>query len=299
MRRGTLFPIVEAYGFPHDCTTAEAQETWDAQQCPFSNTRCEKKVQYNFGYCSVVYAAAWDKGRPQPYAVCDHRLDGEPINWALSDYFGDEQPQLVSEVTALSDPKLNIDYVAFIDDEAHDETALIAIEAQAIDLRGGGVGPAWRAWEDGKPEQWRAYFTAEAKDKNRRDTVDYGVNTGNVYKRLATQVLVKGEYLKEIDVPLYVIMQHSILQQLRTRVNFTTVGRDDPWDITFGSFEYTGQRESNGQLEFSFVEAVRTTLDNYRLAFMMSSAAPTYLREDFIEKVKKKAGSSTSQTELF
>ncbi|MEJ2858127.1 MULTISPECIES: hypothetical protein [unclassified Saccharothrix] len=116
-------------------------------------------------------------------------------------------------MTVTDSPKLNIDYVAFVDSKDWpSERSYIAIETQAIDLRGGGVGPAWKAWEAGDVANWRRYFTEEAARKGRRDTVDYGVNTGNVYKRLGTQVAVKGEYLKQIEVPLYVVMQHSILQ---------------------------------------------------------------------------------------
>ena len=42
---------------------------------------------------------------------------------------------------------------------------VIAIETQAIDIRGGGVGPAWRAWTENKVSKWRDYFTEEAKAK--------------------------------------------------------------------------------------------------------------------------------------
>ena len=253
-------------------------------------TSCEKKIQYGMGYCSVVYAAEWDRGVPHPYAVCDHRLDGEPINWAIRDHFGPGGAVLVPEVTATIKPKLNVDYVAYKDDGlAEDGVDLIAIEAQAIDLRGGGVGPAWRAWEDKRVSEWRAYFTEEAMRKNRRDTVDYGVNTGNVYKRLGTQVAVKGEYLKQVHVPLYVVTQHRILRQLRSRVDFQTVQPHEPWDITFVSFDYTGEVDPTGRFAFPFQEAVRTTLPKYLAALTQSSAASGFLRTDLINKVKRKA----------
>lgn len=260
--------------------------------CPFVGGLCEKKRQYDFGYCSVTYAANWDNGQQRTYAVCDHRLDGPPVQWAVTDHFGSREAILVPEVTATPKPKLNIDYVAFADDpKAEGGADIIAIETQAIDLRGGGVGPAWEAWENDDVENWRAYFTAEAARKNRRDTVDYGVNTGNVYKRLATQVAVKGQLLAQIDVPLYVVMQQTILQQLRARVNFVPVEDGESWDITFAGFDYAddGLADSNGQLPLRFVESVRTTLDAYVDA-MTSSGDSVGLRADFITKARKKAG---------
>ncbi|WP_433724618.1 hypothetical protein ACQP2Y_03770 [Actinoplanes sp. CA-051413] len=288
--RGTQFPIVEAYGFPYDSRSRDALTTWIDKSCPFTESPCEKKRQYGFGYCSVTYAAEWDNGVPHPYAVCDHRLDGEPIDWAVRDHFGHSEATLVPEVTASANPKLNVDFVAYRDEPNAEAGAnLIAIEAQAIDLRGGGVGPAWEAWEDGNPAEWRAYFTRHAQAKGRADNVAYGINTGNVYKRLGTQVAVKGEYLKQIHVPLYVVTQHRILQRLRSRVDFQPA-IDEPWDITFVSFDYNGTIEPNGQHGFVFVEAVRTTLAKYQRALTSSAGAASFLRSDFIDKVRKKAG---------
>jgi hypothetical protein len=215
-----------------------------------------KETQYDYGYCSVAYSAQWDHGVPGTYAVCDHRLDGEPVRWAIDDHFGSLPATLVPEVTATNTPKLNVDYVAYREDSfAEEGVDMIAIETQAIDLRGGGVGPAWRAWEDGKVAEWRSYFSEEARRKGRRDTVDYGVNIGNVYKRLGTQVAVKGEYLKQINVPLYVITQHRILRQLRSRVNLEPVSHGAPWDITFASFDYADTVEPDGGITFEFVES--------------------------------------------
>lgn len=214
----------------------------------------------------------------------------------MADYFGDTKATLVPEVTATGTPKRNIDYIAFTGNLDASETGnIIAIETQTIDLRGGGVGPAWEAWKANDIDNWRAYFTAEAKRKNRKDTVDYGVNTGNVYKRLGTQVAEKGTYLKQVDIPLYVIMQNSIFRQLRERVQFTPVEHD--WDITFAGFDYDGTLQPNGQLALGLQEVVRTTLENYVEA-MARSGESGDLRADFIERVKKKAKVVPSQTEL-
>ncbi|AVT36242.1 NotI family restriction endonuclease [Plantactinospora sp. BB1] len=294
------FPIVEAFGYPYDSTSPAAELARNRKWCPFVNGHCEKYAQYRYGYCSVTYAANWDAGTARTYAVCDHRLDGDPIRWAVRDHFGSTDATLVAEVAATSEPRLSLDYVAFADSlAAEGGVDLIAIESQAIDLRGGGVGPAWRAFEEGAPEQWREYFSEEAKSKGRRDTVSYGINTGNVYKRLGTQVAVKGEYLREVNVPLYVVAQHTILTQLRKRVNFQPVATGEDWDITFVSFDYLEPVESNGRLPLTFVEAVRTTLSNYREALTSSGVAGSFLRGDLIEKVKRKAlGGSVGNTQV-
>lgn len=290
---------METFGFPHDSTTPEAIDARRHEHCPFAETTCEKKRQYGYGYCSVVYSAQWDAGTPRTYAVCDHRLDGEPLRWAINDHFGNENAHLVPEVTATSSPKLNVDYVAYREDpSAEADVDLIAIETQAIDLRGGGVGPAWKAWEDGRTSEWRKYFTDEALRKGRKDRIDYGVNIGNVYKRLGTQVAIKGEYLKQVNVPLYVITQHAILVQLRSRVNFRPVASGDDWDITFASFDYLGSVESDGRLSFGFVEVMRTTLEEYRTALMSSRETTIAAREEFVARVRRKASKSTRDHEI-
>lgn len=288
--RGTFFPIAEMFGYVPHANSALAQAAWTKKLCPFADGKCEKYRQYGFGYCSVRYAAEWDSGVPHTYAVCDHRLDGEPVEWAVRDYFGAREAKLVSEVTAISQPKLNIDYLAYRDDvSAQDGAEVIAIETQAIDLRGGGVGPAWRAWESGEMELWRAYFTAEARKKQRRDRVDYGINTGNVYKRLGTQVAIKGQFLKSINVPLYVVTQQRVLEQLRTRVNFEEIPHPaSDWDITFVGFEYPDSASADGALPLKLGSVARTTIEQYTEAMSGRSDA-THQRADLIAKVRAKS----------
>ncbi|MFG1916572.1 hypothetical protein [Micromonospora sp. NPDC048898] len=260
------------------------------KRCPFIGGQCEKYAQYKYGYCSVTYAAKWDLGTARTYAVCDHRLDGDPIRWAVEDHFGAADATVVAEVAATSEPRLSLDYVAFADSTAAEGGVdLIAIESQAIDLRGGGVGPAWRAFEDHNTEKWREYFSTEAEAKGRADKVAYGINMSNVHKRLGTQVAMKGEYLREVGVPLYVIAQHAILRQLRKRVNFQPVAVGEDWDITFVGFDYAETVGVDGQLPLIFVEAIRTTLSNYQEALTSSGVATSFLRADLIEKVKRKA----------
>lgn len=167
---------------------------------------------------------------------------------------------LVPEVV-LTDPRTSFDYAAITVSPTGEIDGAMAIETQAIDIRGGRVGPAWRAWVDGKPERWREYFTADATTKGRKDTVAYGVNMANIYKRLGLQVAVKGSYLKGIGVPFYVVMQHRPFEYLRRRIRFAEVAH--PWDITFMTFEYTGKAKSDGSLEFSHASTVRTSLASY------------------------------------
>ncbi|MFF7724442.1 hypothetical protein ACFZDB_34540 [Streptomyces luteogriseus] len=293
-QRGRVFPIVEIYGYPHDSGTPEAQAAQEVSHCPFSDNPCEKKKQYSFGYCSVTYQAEWDE-QQHTYAVCDHRLDGMPTQLAMRDYFGDRPALLVPEVTVTQRPRLNLDYVAYTTNISRpgDITA-IAIETQAIDLRGGGVGPAFKAWEAGEPHKWREYFTREAAEKKRKDTVAYGVNTGNVYKRLGTQIAEKGTHLEGISVPLYVVMQQKILEQLRSRVNFTTLSDSDPWNITFMGFDYDGTLLADGRLAMSHMETVRTSIEEYTRA-MFSGGGSFITRSDFVSKVKRKAAAQLRQ----
>lgn len=284
---GRPFPIIEAFGYAADADTAESRQAREKRFCRFMGAPCEKYIQYRFGYCSVTYAAADDEGVRRTYAVCDHRLDGEPIKAVLADHFGRaaSEVRLVPEVV-LTSPRTSFDYVAITVGADGSITDVAAIETQAIDIRGGGVGPAWKAWMDGKPENWRKYFTLDAKAKSRRqDIVAYGVNMANIYKRLGLQVAVKGSYLRGIGVPFYVLMQHRPFEYLRRRIRFTET--DGPWDITFVTFDYTGAVDAGGRLEFNQVACVRTSLASYVEG--LTGATPGD-RSYFLERVKSKAG---------
>lgn len=281
------FPIVEAFGFAADAATAQSRSALAKRFCRFMGAPCEKYIQYRFGYCSVTYAAADDEGARQTYAVCDHRLDGEPVQAALRDHFGQvmDRVRLVPEVV-LSNPRTSFDFVAITLDGGQQINDVAVIETQAIDIRGGGVGPAWQAWMKGEPEKWRNYFTADAKVRSRRkDVVAYGVNMANIYKRLGLQVAVKGSYLKGIGVPFYVVMQHRPFEYLRRRIRFDEGA--DPWDITFMTFDYTGERKSDGSLDFRHSATVRTSLASYMAAL---TGKATGDRSYFLDRVKCKAG---------
>lgn len=287
MKKPAAFPIVEVFGHRWSATSDPAKDAFARKWCPFTNTECEKFRQYRFGYCSVTYAAADDAGQSFTYAVCDHRLDGAPLAHVVADHFGSRPTLLVPEIV-LTEPRTSFDYVALAKDN-HDD--VIAIETQAIDIRGGGVGPAWRAWSDDKTSEWRDYFTREAKEKGRKDNVAYGVNMANIYKRLGLQVAVKGSYLKEIHVPFYVLMQDRPFQYLRRRIRFEPVERD--WDVTFITFEYEEPDRGEGDvLRFSHRQTVRTSLSNYVAAMSADSNMAKSARADFLERVKRKAGLS-------
>lgn len=278
---------MEAFGYAAEARTPEAVDARDRRWCRFTGTACEKFIQYRFGYCSVGYAAADDEGVRRTYAVCDHRLDGEPIRSVLEDHFGAQagEARLVPEVV-LTSPRTSFDYVAIRVGPGGEIADAAAIETQAIDIRGGGVGPAWKAWMDGTPEKWREYFTLDAQQRSRRkDTVAYGVNMANIYKRLGLQVAVKGSYLKGIGVPFYVVMQHRPFEYLRRRIRFTEGA--DPWDITFMTFDYTGKQRADGTLEFLPVAVARTSLVSYVAGLTGSSPGD---RSYFLDRVKSKAG---------
>jgi hypothetical protein len=137
------FPIVEVFGFEYSASSREARLHFKKRRCPFAGNVCEKFRQYRFGYCSVVYAAKDDGGIRHTYAVCDHRLDGAPVQKAVADHFGAANVELVPEVV-LTDPRTSFDYVA-ISRSGDKITDAVVIETQAIDIRGGGVGPVWQA----------------------------------------------------------------------------------------------------------------------------------------------------------
>jgi Restriction endonuclease NotI len=284
--RDVVFPLVEAFGYACSAKSKEAADARERRYCRFSGTPCEKFRQYGFGYCSVTYSAADDANTRQTYAVCDHRLDGEPIRLVIADHFGTnaDSVRLVPEVV-LSKPRMSFDYVGITTSTTGDIADAIAIETQAIDIRGGGVGPAWRAWSEGSSERWREYFSAEAATKGRKDTVAYGVNMANIFKRLGLQVAVKGSFLKGIGVPLYIVMQHRPFEYLRRRIQF--VEGDSPWDITFMTFDYTGSVSASGEVEFAPVATVRTSLGSYLAALTGTNASD---RSVFLERVKRKAG---------
>ncbi len=281
------FPIAEGFGFPFGKMTPQARKAWSRKWCPFGNRLCEKQVQYGFGYCSVTYAAEQDAGERQIYAVCDHRLDGLPIRAAIHDKFGErsEDVELVEEVV-LTKPRTSFDYVALTREKGQIHDAVV-IETQAVDIRGGGVGPAWRAWRDGHPQRWREYFTAEARKKGRKDTVAYGVNMANIYKRLGMQIATKAGFLKGIGVPMYVVMQDRPFQYLRRRIAFAEAS--DNWDITFLTFDYTGRLLRSGALEFAQASKVRTTVDEYLAALQAGAGMAGKDRKHFLERVERKA----------
>ena len=286
--RGGVFPIVEIFGYPVDASSGSAVKSRRLRHCPFAETPCEKYRQYGFGYCSVTYAAEDDGGERQTYAVCDHRLDGEPLQVAIRDHFGSRSANvhLVPEIV-LTNPRTSFDFAAFtVSDGEIDD--LVIIETQAIDIRGGGVGPAWRAWEAGEVVRWREYFTKESAAKGRRDTVAYGVNMANIYKRLGMQVAVKGSYLKSIGIPFYVAMQDRPFQYLRRRIAFEDAVND--WDITFVTFDYSGATMSDGRLGFSQRQIVRSTLSNYVTALTSNARLGADERANFLRIIKRKAG---------
>lgn len=283
------FPITEMFGYPPFAQTQEAVASHAGHLCPFAKNICEKHRQYGLGYCSVNYAAEADKGIRQTYAVCDHRLDGPPIQAALADYFADKSRHVrVASEVVLTNPRISFDYVAFNEVDGTIED-VIAIETQAVDLRGGGAGPAVRAWEDGQPAEWRHYFAEEAARKGRRDTVAYGVNMGNIYKRLGLQTAEKGTYLKSIGVRLYVIMQDLPFSYLRSRIQFVETD-DAAWDITFITFDYTGLIEQDGRLVFGHCCTVRTTLASFIGAMAANNRVGGGLRAEFLRQVIIKAG---------
>lgn len=276
------FPILEVFGYHRSLRTEEARRHFTSRKCPFMGATCEKFTQYGFGYCSVGYKADGDVDF-NTYAVCDHRVDGAPLQFVLEDAFGADADhiKLVPEVV-LSEPRMSFDYIA-IDPR---DNRFVGIETQAIDLRGGGVGPAWEALRDGDPKDWRRRFSQEAADKGRKDTVAYGVNMANIYKRLGLQVAEKGCLFDNMGTKLYVVAQHRPFQYMAKRLNITWKQPNEPWAIAFMTFEYTGNILPNGQMEMVHRETYRTSVGEYAAALI----APTNLisKAQLIQKVRAK-----------
>lgn len=279
------FPIVEVFGHDRHLHTESARQAFDARACPFSGIACEKFRQYRYGYCSVLYKAD-DTERPHVYAVCDHRLDGAPLDLAVADYFDAGALRRVVRVpeVVFTSPRISFDYIAI----HRDTNEFVGIETQAIDIRGGGVGPAWSAILEGVPATWRERFSEEAEEKGRGDTVAYGVNKANIYKRLGLQVAEKGALFRSWGSKLYVVAQHTPYEYLARRIKVPWTQERDPskWDIAFVTFDYTGRILPNGQHEMAHVGTFRTTVGDYSAALTASTS--TIPKSAFLRKVREK-----------
>src|SRR5687767_6680904 len=123
-----LFPIVEVFGYAADAKSKPAKEARAKHWCRFANADCEKFRQQKYGYCRVIYSAKDDGGVRFPYAVCDHRLDGDPIQAVLKDAFGDdaERAVLVPEIK-LPEQEMSYDFAAYVIGDGGIEK-MIAIE---------------------------------------------------------------------------------------------------------------------------------------------------------------------------
>ena len=278
------FPIVEVFGYHRELRTPQARRAFVARACPFAENDCEKFRQYGYGYCSVSYRTDWDT-EPHPYAVCDHRLDGPPVDLAITDYFGEVPRDSIAVVpeVVLTEPRQSFDFIAL----EKDGSRFVGIEAQAIDLRGGGVGPAFSSILDGEPRTWRRRFTEEARKKGRKDTVAYGVNTANIYKRLGLQVAEKAAMLRKWDSKLYVVAQQRPFDYLIRRTNVEWITTDD-WEVTFVVFDYTGAVLPDGRLEFVHKATYRTKVDLFAKGLVTPTSRVT--ARQFLRRVRKKAG---------
>jgi hypothetical protein len=140
---------------------------------------------------------------------------------------------------------------------------------------------------DERPRDWRAYFTAEAEEKGRRDTVEYGVNMANITKRFGLQVAEKGGLLRSVGSKLYAVIQNRCFRYLAARIRADWHDdKETPWDICFMTFDYTGTVLPNGQLEVCRVQTQRTSYESYATALAESTSTMT--RERFAEAIEAK-----------
>lgn len=278
------FLIVEVFGYDKMLPTVMSRDAFNNRTCPFAGNQCEKFLQYGYGYCSVEYKSKYDR-ESVVYAVCDHRLDGGPVQHAVRDHFDDiSNVRIVGELK-FTNPDQSFDYVA-IDPNSND---FVVVETQAIDLRGGGVGPAWLGIFEGHPADWRALYSAEANRKGRKDNVAYGVNMANITKRLGLQVAEKASLLKGIGAKLYVVAQDRCFDYLRSRIRANwNMRKQDAWDIAFVTFEYDGDISPDGIHNVVYRQTSRTDYSSFSSALATSTSVIS--RQDFVRRVREKGG---------
>lgn len=275
------FPVVEIFGYPPDADTASAKDARARCWCPFMDKPCSKLLSSaQTGICSIRYKAeGFDE---TTWAVCQHRLKGEPFEDAVRRHFGrrSKDAELVTELR-LNKPRMSLDGVGALFDG--DDVDFVGIEAQTIDTRGGSVKPLWEAYTTGRPHEWRDRYPEGAK---------FGVNTTNVWKRLLPQVMNKGRLYQGWDSKLYVLVQDPVFQFITRRMNLDRLPRSSAskaeivwllWDFE----EDLPRQRATGMLESSVGDVVYTTIDQVEGAFVGIVFTP---KNEFIKRLKKKLG---------
>ena len=207
------YPVAEVFGYPPDADSDAARDVRERCWCPFRDTPCPKlRSSAKTGVCSLRYKAEGFEGA-SIWAVCQHRLSGAPFRQVLDLHFGDraEDAELVPEVR-VKDPTLSFDGVGVLTVD-NEEVEIVGIEAQTIDTRGGAIQPMWRAYVEGRPDEWQAYYE-QAQQKPL-----FGVNTTNVWKRLLPQVMNKGRLYRDWQAKLYVVLQDSVYAFITRRMH--------------------------------------------------------------------------------
>jgi hypothetical protein len=276
------FPVAEAFGYPPDADTEAARDARNRCWCPFTDRPCSKLLSAaQTGICSINYKAeGFDE---TTWAICQHRLKGEPFAEAVQRHFGPRASEaaLVTELR-LDEPRMSLDGVGVLIEE-DDEVDLVGIEAQTIDTRGGSVKPLWAAYASGAPDRWRDRYAGGAK---------FGVNTTNVWKRLLPQVMNKGRLYRGWDSKLYVLVQDPVFQFIARRMPLERLPRQAAgnaeivwllWDYEEGHPRSRG----TGMLRTAVGDAVYTTIEQVEQAFVKIAFTP---RNEFVKRVRKKLG---------
>jgi Restriction endonuclease NotI len=274
------YPIVEAFGYPPDAETAEAESARQRCWCPFMDQPCAKLISpAKTGICSIRYRA--EGFGETNWAVCQHRLKGAPFREAVSRHFGSRarDASLVTELR-LDKPRMSLDGVGAVV-EGEEVKDLVGIEAQTIDTRGGSLKPLWESFVSGRPDRWRDGYPAGPK---------FGVNTTNVWKRLLPQVMNKGRLYRGWDSKLYVVVQDPVFQFIARRMPLERLPRQAAgqaeivwllWDFVEG-----GLRDpESGMLLAEVAEAVYTTIDQVEDAFVNIAFTP---KNEFLKRLLKK-----------
>lgn len=275
------FPIAEAFGYPPDATTEQAQDARARCWCPFMDRPCTKLLSAaGTGICAIRYRAeGFDE---TTWAVCQHRLKGPPFQDALDRHFGvrAKEASLVTELR-LNEPRMSLDGVGALESKVSDEVDLVGIEAQTIDTRGGSLKPLWSAYIKGRPAKWKDAYPGGAK---------FGVNTTNVWKRLLPQVMNKGRLYRGWESRLYVVLQDPVFQFISRRMPLERLPRQAAskaeiiwllWDYEEGPVT----DPATGMLLSGVGDAVYTTIDQVEAAFVKIAFTP---RTEFVRRLRRK-----------
>jgi len=265
----------EFYGYPHFDDSDEAEESREAEYCPYQDKRCTKRRKSDnditIGTCSVGY-----RGRGlseyRPHVICPDRFNDDAVFEPLEPLFVDEGELFrVPEVTLMG---TSIDFVSGKVDKNGDVIDFAGVEVQALDTTGS-------VWEH------------KTNYENGEDIEDvensYGMNWAmSITKTMMQQAFKKGQAFSEWDENLIFLIQDVSLDYLRRNANTSQLEGAKPENpVHFYAYSLEYDYETSGY-EWSLSEKVSTDLEG--VSQMMDSdedeKIPT--KDNFKDSIKKK-----------